>query len=1272
MLIPAAAHAGSLILAGDYIKIGLNDQGTLGYGGNTSPGILYDGTGTGTFNTAYDYLTPGSPFEGFVVSGSNGSAFSHSNNNSDGASISGSLVDYSGIAYDGATYANRAVWTGTLGGILTISNDYFFDTNSQKVSIRTTISALTDLTDLAFSRQIDPDAQAASGDSSATTNVRGAGSVSANDLVYAEALVSKYVIGLHTSSTVTHNSAVTDWTSDTASYLAGTNIGDGDNTIGLGFDIGSLLNGQNIVLDYSYIFGTNIAGAIGGPNNITGISTIEELLAGDVNPVIDGGTLLVSLAGTFSNDLTLEAGGGTIDTQSNDVTMSGVFSGAGGLTKTGTGTLTLSGANSYTGGTTVSDGRLVGDTVSLQGDIANEATVEFAQANDGAYAGLVSGTGTLVKTGTGTLTLTGANSYTGGTTVSDGRLVGDSVSLQGNIANNATVEFAQANDGSYSGTVSGTGTLVKTGPGTLSLTGANSYTGDTDLRDGTLVAGTSGAIGTGTLKVGDATFKAGGNLSLANAVVLTDVSSAVDTSGFDVALTGNLSGAGILTKLGAGTLTLTGTNSQNGIVVAGGVLAFDSDAALGAAGSVVTILEDTTLRTLADFTINHEIFVNDTQRAKFDSNGHNIVLAGDISGSGNIEKIGVGTLILTGSNPNVTINVLGGRVIATSQNAIGGGGGDITLHENGGFTAGSDMVVSQALHVVGSNATFDTGAHDVTLTGSADGNACLIKVGTGRLNLMALSSNSIGACVEQGNLSFNNVFLGNVMVEQNGTASGSGAIVGDVTVNGTLAPGNSPGQLIVAGSVTQAPGSTLAIDVDGTTPGTGAGHYDTLILTGTAGVYTAGGTITPILRGITGSATNSFTPEIGQQFQVVTAEGGVVGSFDALSQPAAGLAANTRFDVVYRPNAVILAVTPNSYAAFASRGNAVSAGQALDALRGPAGVRNISEAGTLLTGLAGLNSGRLAFALEQLSGSVHADAIEASTQALRSTRGAVSRHLDGPISTGTSLWSAINRDQVRVKADGAGQGYRAETYNLLLGIDTHATSNLTLGAAFGYSMSEVSTAGLGETDDKHYQAVAYGNWASQGTYLRGILSFGLDDYKISREVSLFDGARALNSRSDGFSYSVDLEAGHRLDLGKIAFTPFVGVAHDGVERENFAESGDTAVALSFSGDHRNAWQVRGGANVSTSFAAGNKTILTPYAHAAVTREIADVTTRINPTLNGAALTVDAASFGKTGVQGGAGIEALFSEKVSLSLGYRYKDTANAHQHSVNLGVSLRW
>src|SRR3546814_9195713 len=103
-----------------------------------------------------------------------------------------------------------------------------------------------------------------------------------------------------------------------------------------------------------------------------------------------------------SSDLiTVTDAGGTIDTLGNDVILSGDVTddggASGGLTKAGEGVLTLTGENSYSGGTIVSQGTLKGDTVSLQGDIENNATLEFSSADDGTFTGDVSGSGTLVK-----------------------------------------------------------------------------------------------------------------------------------------------------------------------------------------------------------------------------------------------------------------------------------------------------------------------------------------------------------------------------------------------------------------------------------------------------------------------------------------------------------------------------------------------------------------------------------------------------------------------------------------------------------------------------------------------------------------------------------------------------------------------------------------------------------------------------------------------------------------------------------------------------------
>jgi fibronectin-binding autotransporter adhesin len=415
-------------------------------------------------------------------------------------------------------------------------------------------------------------------------------------------------------------------------------------------------------------------------NIISGVNGLTKSGAGTLTLTgansYTGGTLVssgrltgntTSLQGAIVNNAAVEFA------QSTAGAYAGVMSGTGSLTKTGTGTLTLTGANSYTGGTLVSAGRLTGNTASLQGAIVNNAAVEFAQSASGTYAGVMSGTGSLTKTGTGTLTLTGANSYTGGTLVSAGRLTGNTTSLQGAIVNNAAVEFAQTTAGSYAGAMSGTGQLIKTGSGTLTLTGANSYTGGTLVSAGRLTGNTTSLQG-----------------AIVNNAAVEFAQSASGT------YAGAMSGTGSLTKTGAGTLTLTGANSYTGgTLVSAGRLTGNTTSLQGA---IVN---------------NAEVEFAQTSAGTY---------AGNMGGTGAFYKSGAGSLALGGITSitgaaNITagrLNITGQLTAAsvTVQNAAtlsGNGviGGNVTVQSGGslapGESAGTLSVVGNVSFLTGSN-----------------------------------------------------------------------------------------------------------------------------------------------------------------------------------------------------------------------------------------------------------------------------------------------------------------------------------------------------------------------------------------------------------------------------------------------------------------------------------------------------------------------------------------------------------------------------------------
>ncbi|OCW55723.1 autotransporter domain-containing protein [Hoeflea olei] len=209
------------------------------------------------------------------------------------------------------------------------------------------------------------------------------------------------------------------------------------------------------------------------------VATDAALGAASGGLALDGGTLSTTTTFDTARAITLSsASGGFAPAAGTTLTLSGTVTGSGALGVSGAGTLTLAGATSYTGGTNVSSGTLVGDTGSIRGDIANAGTVEFAQSADGTFAGDIGGLGgsdgQMVKSGAGTLTLTGASSLRW--SIEQGSVVSTTQLFTGDVmvAAGTNLTFDQAFDGTYGGVVTGAGDILYTGGGLVRLTGDNS------------------------------------------------------------------------------------------------------------------------------------------------------------------------------------------------------------------------------------------------------------------------------------------------------------------------------------------------------------------------------------------------------------------------------------------------------------------------------------------------------------------------------------------------------------------------------------------------------------------------------------------------------------------------------------------------------------------------------------------------------------------------------------------------------------------------------
>ncbi|KAA0348203.1 fibronectin-binding autotransporter adhesin ShdA [Salmonella enterica subsp. enterica serovar Infantis] len=228
---------------------------------------------------------------------------------------------------------------------------------------------------------------------------------------------------------------------------------------------------------------------------------------------IDGGILAAKDAAalgtgdvTIAESATLALSQGTLD---NNVT------GGGQIVKSGNDELIVTGANNYSGGTTISGGTLTADHADSLGTgaVANSGVL---QVGEGELENTLFGSGSLVKTGTGELTLSGDNSYSGGTTITGGTLTADHADSLGTgaIANSGVL---QVGEGELENMLSGSGSLVKTGTGELTLSGDNSYSGATTITDGTLIAANVNALGSGNIdNSGTLMLDAEGEFNLAN------------------------------------------------------------------------------------------------------------------------------------------------------------------------------------------------------------------------------------------------------------------------------------------------------------------------------------------------------------------------------------------------------------------------------------------------------------------------------------------------------------------------------------------------------------------------------------------------------------------------------------------------------------------------------------------------------------------------------------------------------------------------------------
>jgi autotransporter-associated beta strand protein len=756
-----------------------------------------------------------------------------------------------------------------------------------------------------------------------------------------------------------------------------------------------------------------------------------------------------------------------------------------------------------------------------------------------------------------------------------------------NLSTNVTGVIADGGSGGGTGAK-----LIKTGTGTMILSGINTYSGGTTISAGTLQIGDGGTTGS---VLGNITNNAALIFNRSDAVTFGNV----------------IGGSGTLKKLGAGTLALTAANTYaGGTNLDAGTIRLGNNAALGTGN--LTIANAILQSGAADLTVNNAITVA-PGGATIDTNGNTMTLAGVISGSG-INKIGAGTLVLAANNTFVhDLNISAGTVSVASAANLGNS--TVRISNSSTFAVTANATFANQFHINGITGVFDVAAGTTTKIQGVISDIIenpgfflggVTKTGAGVLELSGNNTYIGGTFVNAGTLRvgsagalgpsgpFKGGFVSNgATLDLNGFDQTFGSLGGSGTVTG--ANSTVSGALIAGQDFT--PGASLKI-VGNLALQSGA-LYIALVTPASSSFTSVTGTAT--LGGASVLAFFDAGTYVQKKYTILTATGGVSGTFASMTTQNAP--SNFHSALSYDANNVYLDMILNFAIPGGLNANQQNVGDALTNFFNrtggiPAVFANMSANGlSQAAGETATGSQQSTFnAMNQFMG-VMMDPFIAGRGEGATAGGNAPGYADEealayaarkrnpndalaaiytkaptvmPFQQRWSVWAAAFGGSQTTDGNNAAGSNTATSriYGTAIGADYRFSPFTIAGFSLAGGGTNFSVANNGTGRSDLFQAGAFIRHNIGAAYLSGALGYGWQDVTTDRTVTVA-GIDQLRARFNANAWSGRVEGGYRFVapvIGGVGFTPYAAGQFTTFELPAYAEgviSGANTFALAY-------------------------------------------------------------------------------------------------------------